>query len=663
MQFMHDDCAEKGGAISEAHLRNAFAAVQTREDDRQKKKRVEQQDNARRKAEKAAPGLTPAFDDQVALALAREDGEDDIVESETAGEVAAKILNSAAEKIKRKNIPTFASEEVDVAAQVAAEQVAASIAAERVAASIAAEEKPVSLSSEDEFTDEQAADILQEGLQNREKILAENLQEVTSEEIAAMRRERIARQRAKAEEQQEVTSEEIAALRSERIARQLAKAEVTPPREEAPFDEDLAPPRLTPEELGDHISAAVFEENQIQQVLIGAQNDLAAAPQGMTGLHGLDICDPEKSILLQIQRLPEEDLVQCMQDQKVHFASGDSDDDSVRDYDSGPGKIQCHKRMPYTYRREIGAANVYYRRRIKLFVEDGSPNWRKMTDSDEEGGPKQESFVLSATLEQDAAGVPIGEKIETEELPFRTQAALLTIPGTKEEMDTPLLKAHLVNYSEVLVDRVTTHAKELPPLSGKEDDSVQTTMLADCKLAGVLEDLCITMRNGYGAPSAVCLRELTCPECTRGVFYGEDPEQGLDNEICRHCNAMVHSECAHAHLTNHIQDCICRGVVKRETSVKAQQELDADFGLDKFLSLKEPAVEPVEENAAVDVGAPVDPMAEFFQSRPKVTERQLENARKLDARREQQTESSGEEGLAPLLWCSTCGSVDWSRRQ
>ena len=95
----------------------------------------------------------------------------------------------------------------------------------------------------------------------------------------------------------------------------------------------------------------------------------------------------------------------------------------------------------------------------------------QMTDSDEEGDPKQESFVLPARREQDAAGVPMRDKIETEELPFRTQAALLTILGTKEQMDTPLLKAHLVNYSEVLLDRVTTHAEELPPLSGKDDES------------------------------------------------------------------------------------------------------------------------------------------------------------------------------------------------
>jgi hypothetical protein len=166
------------------------------------------------------------------------------------------------------------------------------------------------------------------------------------------------------------------------------------------------------------------------------------------GYHGLDICDPNKSILLRVQLFPEGDLVQRMEDQKVHFASGDSDDESIRDFGSGPGKIRWHKRDPYTYRLEEGAAGMNYRRRMKLFIEDGNPKWHKMTDSDEEGDPKQESFVLAANREQDAAGVPTGDHIETVELPFRTQIAVLSILGTKEEMDAPRLKAQLVSYSE-----------------------------------------------------------------------------------------------------------------------------------------------------------------------------------------------------------------------
>ena len=141
------------------------------------------------------------------------------------------------------------------------------------------------------------------------------------------------------------------------------------------LDEDAVPPQLSPEELGTQVSSSVLEETQIYEVLQVAQEEEAhmqLGPHGMLGYRGLDICDPELSMVMQGARIPEDHLVQTMKDGKVHFASGNSDSGSIRDYSSGPGKVRWSKREPYCYRREMGASDLCYRRRMKLLFQDGN---------------------------------------------------------------------------------------------------------------------------------------------------------------------------------------------------------------------------------------------------------------------------------------------------
>ena len=84
----------------------------------------------------------------------------------------------------------------------------------------------------------------------------------------------------------------------------------------------------------------------------------------------------------------------------VRYATGDSDSDTVRDWDSGAGKIKKWKREPYLYRIERNMNEVNFRRRMKPTFEETPKagvvglhfETEVETDSDDE--VKQASFIL-----------------------------------------------------------------------------------------------------------------------------------------------------------------------------------------------------------------------------------------------------------------------------
>ena len=110
--------------------------------------------------------------------------------------------------------------------------------------------------------------------------------------------------------------------------------------------------------------------------------------------------------------LSDEQVCRVTRESKVVLASGESDAESIRDQDSGPGRIRWSRRNPYFFRREPtwdswagegGRAVQNYRRvmRFKVAAGDGEGKlwWEPVAESDPETGEvTQESFVLSLSL-------------------------------------------------------------------------------------------------------------------------------------------------------------------------------------------------------------------------------------------------------------------------
>ncbi len=77
-------------------------------------------------------------------------------------------------------------------------------------------------------------------------------------------------------------------------------------------------------------------------------------------------------------------LVRSVDRRQVHYATGDSDAESVRDWDSGPGTIRWAKRPAYFFRRENNDNEVRWRRRVKPVVKNrDEADWPAENESDE----------------------------------------------------------------------------------------------------------------------------------------------------------------------------------------------------------------------------------------------------------------------------------------
>ena len=64
--------------------------------------------------------------------------------------------------------------------------------------------------------------------------------------------------------------------------------------------------------------------------------------------------------------IQDEELVKVIHFQKVYCASGESDTESIRDMESGPGEFRWNRRHPYWYRRDPCLDDSRsYRRRMK----------------------------------------------------------------------------------------------------------------------------------------------------------------------------------------------------------------------------------------------------------------------------------------------------------
>ena len=126
---------------------------------------------------------------------------------------------------------------------------------------------------------------------------------------------------------------------------------------------------------------------------------------------GIELVHPE----VDDSRVQDEELVKITHLQKVYCASGESDTDSIRDHDSGPGAFRWNLRTPYHYRHNPCLENnKNYRRKMKPNfqfqndVGEASLLWEPEYPSDEDGFNEQPSFALSAQVATDQQGHKIG---------------------------------------------------------------------------------------------------------------------------------------------------------------------------------------------------------------------------------------------------------------
>ena len=123
---------------------------------------------------------------------------------------------------------------------------------------------------------------------------------------------------------------------------------------------------------------------------------------------------------------------------QVCFATGNSDAESIRDQDTGPGQVRWHKRDRYIYVRQRGHCARYRRRMKPVFGPGGEGfGWTVEVESDDAGDVDQKSFILPADIEIDPiSGLPVG----------RTSAE--TLEAQRQEW--------AVKYEEEFVDSGTT---------------------------------------------------------------------------------------------------------------------------------------------------------------------------------------------------------------
>ena len=93
--------------------------------------------------------------------------------------------------------------------------------------------------------------------------------------------------------------------------------------------------------------------------------------------------------------MTDEALVSCTENAEVEYAKGDSDAESIRDYDA-PARGQWHIVDPYFYCRETNLEDMRYRRRMRPTPRSAQVlDWDVEVEADEDGYVKQQSFTRS----------------------------------------------------------------------------------------------------------------------------------------------------------------------------------------------------------------------------------------------------------------------------
>jgi len=164
---------------------------------------------------------------------------------------------------------------------------------------------------------------------------------------------------------------------------------------------------VTPIVSGTKILAGLVEAVEVE--LTPEEKD-AAGKQLMVGMSITQSEEYQKILACNVSALT---IYESAKAAEVKYAGGGSESDSIRDHDSGPGKIRWHRRKPYHYRREPNENEVTFRRRMRFKAENTETvHWDVEAESDDEGRVMQESFVLTAQKAVDESGEITGPPAE-----------------------------------------------------------------------------------------------------------------------------------------------------------------------------------------------------------------------------------------------------------
>ena len=159
---------------------------------------------------------------------------------------------------------------------------------------------------------------------------------------------------------------------------------------EQPSEQPLVLPEMTGSELIDTLKRVETVESELID------------PEKFA--HQVALVQPDLALLVSTQDFSPEEIGQSLSAAGVSFAGGESDEESIRDFDSGPSKIRWFRRKPYFFCRDDNVNDVRYRRRMKLHIGVKRLDWSPEAESDDDGYVKQEPFVLGATIAVDETG-------------------------------------------------------------------------------------------------------------------------------------------------------------------------------------------------------------------------------------------------------------------
>ena len=123
--------------------------------------------------------------------------------------------------------------------------------------------------------------------------------------------------------------------------------------------------------------------------------------------------DPVAASELAYQNVTDDMLrMLWMREDQVWFPTGDTDDETIRDYDSGPGEFGRHSYDPYFYQIEPNMESVPFRRRMKFKLskkdvglgESFRYQFVPEADTDDDGYVKQTSFMQGRRREKELTG-------------------------------------------------------------------------------------------------------------------------------------------------------------------------------------------------------------------------------------------------------------------
>ena len=287
---------------------------------------------------------------------------------------------------------------------------------------------------------------------------------------------------------------------------------------------------------------------------------------------GLQFCFPDDYATLDQVKISDEQIVRVTDQAKVRLASRESDDESIRDKDSGPGKVRWCKRAAYYYRLEPSDEGPDYRRMMKFRLVEGSGEyrfqWDPLVDSDDEDRVDQPSFVLKSSAIVNAEGDVIGSldqpvadeyddsgvhrdkwrKVFGAEFGGSLAIRNFELEDTDFGVDPVLLQEALGTFFEKAF-----------PLSVPVIPKAGEFQLKRDNMSRALDELIDIARSGMpkgviGATRAT----VDCGLCEQRLF-GPTPKAAIGLRICRVCNKWMHGcnsvwvqGCDDAHMAEHL---------------------------------------------------------------------------------------------------------------